>query len=154
VLGSVSRPFSRILGRVGAKASSHGLLTLDANVFVAALKSDEALSAACREVLKCLADGYVLVEPSIVYVEVLGVLARRVGLELAEKARVELDEILDPRFTVSCDREFCKGLFVVSETRDLCCGFPLLRLLRQFSYFVLVAGYSLLCQSVDDSFYL
>lgn len=87
--------------------SSRGLLTLDANVFVAALKSDETYTAACRRVLKRLADGYVLVEPSIVYVEVLGVLARRIGLELAEKAREELDEMLDPRFTVSCDREFC-----------------------------------------------
>jgi len=63
------------------------LVTLDANVFVAALKGDEPYSGECVEILSRVPKGFTLVEPSIMYVEVLGTLARRVGVELAERAR-------------------------------------------------------------------
>jgi predicted nucleic acid-binding protein len=52
-------------------------------------------------------DGLTLVEPSIVFVEVLGTLARRVNVELAAKARAELDRMLNPLLTVDCDVDFC-----------------------------------------------
>jgi len=87
--------------------SSKKPLTLDANVFVAALKADEPYSDVCLDILHKVPSGFTLVEPSIVYVEVLGTLARRVGLELAEKAKVELDRMLNPLLVVDCDREFC-----------------------------------------------
>ena len=41
------------------------------------------------------------------YVEVLGTLVRRVGVELAEKAKAELDRVVNPLLTVACNREFC-----------------------------------------------
>ena len=63
-------------------SSPEKFLTLDANVFVAALKADEPYSDECSEILSQVPEGFVLVEPSIVYVEVLGTLARRVGMEL------------------------------------------------------------------------
>jgi len=75
-------------------------LTLDANVFVAALKADEPYSDKCLEILSQVPERFVLVEPSIVYVEVLGALVRRVGVELAEKAKVELDRMMNPLFVI------------------------------------------------------
>jgi len=95
-------------------SSSEKLLTLDANVFVAALKADEPYSVECSEILSQVPRGFVLVEPSIVYVEVLGTLARRVGVELAERAKAELDRMVNPLLTVTCNREFCLKAY------DLC----------------------------------
>ena len=86
---------------------SRVFLTLDANVFVAALKADEPYSDKCLEILSQVPERFVLVEPSIVYVEVLGALVRRVGVELAEKAKVELDRMMNPLLVVACNREFC-----------------------------------------------
>ena len=88
-------------------SSPEKFLTLDANVFVAALKADEPYSGECSGILRQVPGGFVLVEPSIVYVEVLGPLARRVGVELAEKAKAELDRMMNPLLTVACNREFC-----------------------------------------------
>jgi len=82
-------------------------LTLDANVFVAALKADEPYSDECLEILNRVPGGFALVEPSVVYVEVLGTLAKRVGLELAERAKAQLDKMIGPLLAVKCDRGFC-----------------------------------------------
>jgi predicted nucleic acid-binding protein len=60
-------------------------LTLDANVFVAALKEDEPYSDECQGILQKVPDGFALVEPSIVFVEVLGTLARRVNMERRDR---------------------------------------------------------------------
>jgi len=37
-----------------------------------------------------------LAEPSIIYQEVCGTLARKVGIEIAEQARKQLDQIIHP----------------------------------------------------------
>jgi predicted nucleic acid-binding protein len=89
------------------KTSRRELLTLDANVFVAAVRANEPFTDECQQILRRVADEFTLIEPSIVYVEVFGTLARRVGSELAEKARLELGSVLDSHVTVTCDREFC-----------------------------------------------
>ncbi len=91
--------------------SSLPRLTLDANVFVASVVSGEPFSEECREVIRRAVSEYVLCEPSVVYVEALGALSRRVSPGLVEKARVELGALLDSYPTVVCDRAFCLRAF-------------------------------------------
>ncbi|MCJ7574417.1 type II toxin-antitoxin system VapC family toxin [Candidatus Bathyarchaeota archaeon] len=99
--------------------SSSKFLTLDANVFVAALKADEPYSERCSEILSRVPGGFALVEPSIVYVEVLGALARRVGLGLADKAKAELERMVNPLLTIACNREFCLKAYALCHEYDV-----------------------------------
>ena len=89
------------------------LLTLDANVFVAALKGDEEYSDECAEILHKLPGRFVLVEPSVIYQEVCGTLARRVGPALARRAEKLLNAILHPRLVLACDASFCKAAYIL-----------------------------------------
>jgi hypothetical protein len=51
------------------------LLTLDANIFIAALKADELHSEKCAQVLTKIPNRFQLAEPSIIYQEeALGIL--------------------------------------------------------------------------------
>ncbi|MEM2226193.1 MAG: type II toxin-antitoxin system VapC family toxin [Candidatus Bathyarchaeia archaeon] len=88
-------------------ASPKRLSTLDANVLVAALKGDEPYSEKCARILERVPDELILVEPSIVYQEVCGALARRAGPEVAREAGEILDGIIHPRLLINCDRDFC-----------------------------------------------
>lgn len=92
-------------------SSARRLLTLDANVFVATLRRDEKYSDECRGVLEKIPDEFVLIEPSIVYQEVCGTLARRVGIEEAHDAKDELDRMVSPGLLVNCDKPFCLGAY-------------------------------------------
>ena len=87
------------------------IVTLDANVFIAALKADENHSEQCVEILGKVADSFLLSEPSVVYQEVCGTLARRVGTPVADAAREQLDRMIDPRLLVNCDRAFCVSTY-------------------------------------------
>lgn len=82
-------------------------LTLDSNVLIAALKKNEPHSEKCSEILLKVPDKFILSEPSIVYQEVCGTLARRIGVEVARKARKQLDLIIHPKFLTNCNRAFC-----------------------------------------------
>ena len=83
------------------------LITLDANVLVAALKQDEPYSDDCLNILSKIPDLFLLCEPSIVYQEVCGTLARRVGLDVANLAKEKIDKMIHPLLLVNCDKEFC-----------------------------------------------
>jgi len=87
------------------------ILTLDANVFIAALKADERYSKECADILRKLPGNFVLAEPSIVYQEVCGTLARRVGIDVARRAEKFLDSVLHPKLVFECDRSFCKAAY-------------------------------------------
>jgi predicted nucleic acid-binding protein len=87
------------------------LLTLDSNVLVAALKEDEQYSRKCSEILSEVPDSFILTEPSIVYQEVCGTLARRVGADIADDARKQLDLIVHPRLLADCNRVFCLSAY-------------------------------------------
>lgn len=63
------------------------MLTLDSNVLIAALKEDEKFSEKCVEIIGKVPDWFILVESSILYQEVCGTLARKVGIEAADQAR-------------------------------------------------------------------
>ena len=87
------------------------LLTLDSNVLIAALKEDEPHSEKCSEILSKMPDTFVLSEPSIIYQEVCGTLARRVGADVADEAKRYIDLITHPKLIVSCDRAFCVSAY-------------------------------------------
>ena len=91
--------------------TSSRLLTLDSNIFIAALKGDESYSDKCREILGKVPDNFILSEPSIVYQEVCGTLARRTGLDVADEAKKHLDLILHPKLLANCNRAFCVSAY-------------------------------------------
>jgi predicted nucleic acid-binding protein len=91
--------------------TSSRLLTLDSNIFIAALKGDESYSDKCREILEKVPDNFILSEPSIVYQEVCGTLARRTGLDVADEAKKHLDLILHPKLLANCNRAFCISVY-------------------------------------------
>jgi len=95
------------------------VLTLDSNVFIAALKTDEPQSDKCVEIIDKMADLFLLSEPSIVYQEVCGTLARRVAVDVADKAREQLDLIIHPRLLVACDRSFCVSAYHLCSEYDV-----------------------------------
>jgi len=95
------------------------VLTLDSNVLIAALKEDELFSEKCSEILGKVPDSFVLSEPSIVYQEVCGTLARRVGIDVAGQAKKQLDLIIHPRLLVNCNRTFCVSAYPLCLEYDI-----------------------------------
>ena len=95
------------------------VLTLDSNVLIAALKEDELFSERCSEILGKIPDSFVLSEPSIVYQEVCGTLARRVGIDVAGQAKKQLDLIIHPRLLVNCNRTFCVSAYPLCSEYDI-----------------------------------
>ena len=90
---------------------SSRILTLDSNVLIAALKKDESYSEKCSEILGKMPDAFILSEPSIVYQEVCGTLARRAGADIAHDAKKQLDLIIHPRLLVNCNKAFCVSAY-------------------------------------------
>ena len=88
-------------------SDSKKILTLDSNVFVGAAKADEKYRKNCIDVLKLVPDKFVLSEPSIVYQEVCGTIARRVGISEANEFGEKLDKLVPPELLFTCDRSFC-----------------------------------------------
>ena len=86
-------------------------LTLDSNVLIAAVSKNERSSAKCAEILVKVPNLFLLAEPSIVYQEVCGTLARKVGLDEANTAKKYLDAIIQPRMLSPCDRDLCTSAF-------------------------------------------
>ena len=78
---------------------------------IAALKADESYSDRCAEVIGKVPGQFILSEPSIVYQEVCGTLARRVGAEVADSAKRQLDLIIDPSLLANCNRAFCVSTY-------------------------------------------
>jgi len=87
------------------------ILTLDSNVLIAALKEDELYSEKCSEILGKVPDAFILSEPSVVYQEVCGTLARRAGTDIANQAKKQLDMIIHPKLLVNCNRTFCVSAY-------------------------------------------
>lgn len=83
------------------------ILTLDSNVFVAAAKADEPYRKECQDIMKLIPESFILSEPSIVYQEVCGTIARRVGASESHDFREKLDKLVPPELLFACDRTFC-----------------------------------------------
>jgi predicted nucleic acid-binding protein len=95
------------------------LLTLDSNVLIAALKEDETQSKKCLQILSKVPDTFILTEPSIIYQEVCGTLARKVGTNVAEQARKQLDLIIHPALLINCDKTFCTTAYSLCAEYDI-----------------------------------
>jgi len=95
------------------------MLTLDSNVFVAAMKADEPQREKCAEIIGKVADLFLLAEPSVVYQEVCGTLARRVGVDKADAAKEQLDLIIHPRLLFTCDKRFCVSAYHLCSQYDV-----------------------------------
>jgi predicted nucleic acid-binding protein len=89
-------------------------------VFIAALKKDEPHSEKCSEILVKVPDKFILSEPSIVYQEVCGTLARRVGADVARRARKQLDLIIHPKLLTNCNRNFCISAYPLCFKYNIC----------------------------------
>ena len=98
---------------------SRRILTLDSNVFIAALKKDEVYAEECFKILSKVPEEFVLLEPSVVYQEVCGTLAKRVGLDVAEEAKKQLDLMVPPKLLVSCGRAFCVSAYPLCFEYDV-----------------------------------
>jgi predicted nucleic acid-binding protein len=94
-------------------------MTLDANVFIAALKRDENYSQDCLRLLDKIPDLFVLCEPSIIYQEVCGTLSRIVGLDVANMAKEKLDKMIHPMLLVSCDKNFCASAYPLCRQYEI-----------------------------------
>ena len=98
---------------------SSRLLTLDSNILIAAIKADEIYSKKCSEILSEVPYTFVLAEPSVVYQEVCGTLAKRVGTDVADDAKKQLDLMIHPRLLVNCDRAFCISAYPLCSEYDV-----------------------------------
>lgn len=87
------------------------ILTLDSNIFIAALKTDEPYAAKCAALVDKATKSFALSEPSLIYQEVCGTLARRLGEATADKARRHLDLAISPLLLVNCDKAFCVSAY-------------------------------------------
>jgi len=94
-------------------------LTLDSNVLIAALKRDEPQSDRCATLLRKVPDKFLLTEPSIVYEEVCGTLARKVDREAADEARKQLDRMISADRLAQCDKTFCISAYQLCHVYDL-----------------------------------
>lgn len=83
------------------------ILTLDANVLIGAVKGDERYHEKCQEILELVPDEFVLSEPSILYQEVCGTIARRMGGIEAEEFADKIDKFVPSELLFVCDRTFC-----------------------------------------------
>jgi predicted nucleic acid-binding protein len=88
-------------------------LTLDANVLIAALKADEVHSEKCTRILAQVPEQFILAEPSIIYQEVCGTIARKINLDVANKAKKQLDLMIHPKLLTNCDRKLCTSAFAL-----------------------------------------
>jgi len=95
------------------------ILTLDSNVMVAALKKDEPQSDACVALLRKVPGQFLLSEPSIVYEEVCGTLARKVSRGAADEAQRQLDRIINLNHLAQCDRAFCVSAYQLCADYDI-----------------------------------
>ncbi len=87
------------------------VLTLDSNVFVGSAKRDEPYRRQCLDLLKLIPESFILSEPSIVYEEVCGTIARRVGMPEAQEFGQSLERLVPLELLFVCDRAFCLSTY-------------------------------------------
>ncbi len=87
------------------------LLTLDSNIIIAALRTTEPASSKCANILAKASEHFMLIEPSIIYQEVCGTLARKIDLETANIAKEQLDLLIEQKRLINCDKKTCISAF-------------------------------------------
>lgn len=96
------------------------ILTLDSNVFVCAAKEDEPHRKQCLEIIKLIPDSYILCEPSIVYQEECGTIARRVDDSEAVIFAEKIDKLVSRELLLDCDRSFCISSYGLCAEYGIC----------------------------------
>jgi predicted nucleic acid-binding protein len=86
---------------------------------IAALTKDEPQSDRCAELLRRVPDEFLLSEPSIIYEEVCGTLARRVSKGVADDAKKQLDRMINPDRLDQCSNSFCISAYPLCSEYDL-----------------------------------
>lgn len=76
---------------------------------------DETYSEECTRILSKVPDKFILTELSIIYQEACGTLARKVGMEVANKAKEQLDLIIHPTLPKHGVTSFRTGMRTVIE---------------------------------------
>ena len=94
-------------------------LTLDANVLIAALKADEPHSEKCAQILSKVPNNFQLAEPSIIYQEVCGTLARKTNLDIANEAKKQMDLMINPKLLTNCDKTLCTSAFCLCSEYNI-----------------------------------
>ena len=87
------------------------LLTIDSNIIIAALRTTEPANSKCTEILANATERFMLIEPSIIYQEVCGTLARKIDLETANTAKEQLDLLIEQKRLINCDKKTCISAF-------------------------------------------
>ena len=87
------------------------LLTVDSNIIIAALRTTEPASSKCAQILAKASEDFTLVEPSIIYQEVCGTLARKIDIETANSAKEQLDLLIEQKRLINCDKRTCISAF-------------------------------------------
>ena len=95
------------------------LLTLDANILIAALKADEPHSKKCAQILTTVPNHFQLAEPSIIYQEVCGTLARKVSLDVANEAKKQMDLMINQKLLSDCDKNLCTKAFCLCSEYNI-----------------------------------
>lgn len=98
---------------------SSSLLTVDSNVIIAALRGTEPKSQRCRDIMKFVPHQFLLAEPSIIYQEVCGTIARKVGIETANAAKRHLDTIIDSQWLATCDKKVCIAAAILCASHKI-----------------------------------
>jgi len=83
------------------------------------MKADEPQREKCIKIIGKVPDLFLLAEPSIVYQEVCGTIARRVGVDKADAAKEQLDLIIQPRLLFTCDKTFCVSAYHLCSEYDV-----------------------------------
>jgi predicted nucleic acid-binding protein len=86
---------------------------------ISALKKDEPQSDRCADLLKKVPGQFLLTEPSIVFEEVCGTIAKRVSLEAADEAKRQLERIISPNRIAHCDKPFCLSAYRLCHEYNL-----------------------------------
>lgn len=94
-----------------SESTKRKILTLDSNVFIGAAKADEKYRRECLDIIAMIPERFLLSEPSIVYQEVCGTIARRVGSSEAANFAAILDKLVPQELLFVCDKSFCLSYF-------------------------------------------
>ena len=81
-------------------------ICIDANVFIASTKGDEAYSSDCKRVIQAVADGeFYLIEPAICLTEVIRNITKYLGMEAGKTLENNLKRLVS--IWEICDDHFC-----------------------------------------------
>jgi len=126
------------------------LLTVDSNIIIAALRTSEPASSKCSKILSGASECFRFVEPSIIYQEVCGTLARKIDLETANEAKEQLDLLIEQKRLINCDKKTCISAFKLCAEYEIYAVDALYLHVALSNYAILVSLDKEFIQKLDD----